>query len=282
MANDNTEFDVIIPEIWSSDMLEALYEEAGAVNRVSNVSGEVAALGDKLNLPNDVAFSVNDVTASSGAVTDQDVTILSAQLTIDKWKEVTFQVVDKAAKQAQKIWMPAWRNSSFSALAQQIESDVLALYSDVTTYTGGDSTSQANEDLLTAAFGQLLGNKLGKKLENPNESSWIFHTSQWESLRKAKVYGDANITGESVGGGLKKKIPDIYGIPVYFNTQVGSTGGARQNLLLTRDAFACGIQSNPEFKELSSTGLARRYCANVLYGVKTRKEDRAALIKTRA
>lgn len=281
-SEDNTALDVLIPELWSQQMLEGLYQAGEVMNRVQRVDGEVSALGDILHLPLMAAWSVNDVTAATGAVTDQVNTPTEQQLTINQWREVTWSVVEKSAKQASKSWPEDFKRDAIRAIKQDVEAKVLALYSDVTSYTQGDSSSQAGEDILTAAIGQLMGNNLGDALRDPNRATFAFHTSQWESLKKIKEYSQAQITGESMGGAMKMSIPNLYGIPVFFNTQVASSGSARQNLLFIREAFACGIQSNPEFKELTSTGLNRRFNVNILYGVKTRAQDRAVLIKTKA
>lgn len=277
----STQLDKLIRELWSSDILAGLYEIGQATNRVTRVDGDVSAPGDILHLPAMPSLTVNNV-SSAGAVTRQTVTPTEAQLTVDKVKEVTIDVVDYSARQAGLDILEPFKRDAARALDEQMETDLLALYSDVSTYTDGDSTSNANEDLLTNAVQSLLTAKLGRDLKDPNRCSFVFHTSQWAQLKKQKVFSDASITGEAMGGGLKMGVPSIYGIPTFFSASVASSGSARQNLLFTKDAFALGVQNPIGVTPLAKVQLSEAVVVHCLYGVKTRAEARAALIKTKA
>ena len=278
----NTELDYIIPGEWSMNLLEAFYEDSGVVGRMAQVSGEVAAYGDILHLPAMPTISVNDVGAD-GALTKQQLSLTEAQLTVNKWKEATVEIIDKAAKQAKIDMIAAFRKDFPGPLLEQLETDALGLYSDVTTNTQGSSTVNADEDMLTAGIAQLLALKFGRALRDPNRATFVWHTSQWSVLKKLKILSDASLTGLPQGGAVSMKIPDIYGIPTLFSAVVVSASSARQNLLFLREAFAVGIQSNLDVREFN-TGLklTKAVGANILYGVKTRKENRAVLFKTKA
>ena len=282
MPMDNTELNVVIPEVWAGDVIASTYDPAAVINRVQRKDAEVSKFGDIIHMPASPGVSVNDVTAATGAVTDQDITFNEAQLTVDKWKEVTIQLVEKAAKQSFVDAVAALRPEFTKGLMAQMSSDLLALYSDVTTNSFGDSNSQINEDLVLQAINSLLDRDLEEFVSDPNMVSLFLHTSQWSQAMKNGNWTDASITAGPEGGGRQKTVKALYGVPVFYSTKVASASSARQNLLFVRHALALAVQKNIENRELVSTGLARRYNANCLYGVKTRLEARAALIKTKA
>lgn len=279
------EFDLVIPQIWSDDVLAIVYQEGVLINRIARHDRDIAAYGDTVNLPGMDTVSVNNVTQATGAVTDQDITLLNVALVINKWTEATIQVVNMATMQARFDVISNFKQDFSSALIKQIDTDIAALYTDVTTNVVGDATTQFNEDIATAAIGKLLDTQFAGALRDPNRVSFCLHSSQWKSVKKVSPWNEAQITGEAMGGTLKMTVPNVYGVPLYFSTVVASDGGnpaARQNLLFLREAFCIAIQKEIQFTELVSTGLAKRYNSNVLYGVKTRSQARAVLIKTAA
>ena len=276
----NTQLDYTIPELWAEQVLAQVYQEQSMVNRVDRVDGEVAAFGDILHLSAMPTVSVNDVSAA-GAVTNQQLSTTEAQLTVDKWKEATVEIVDKASAQSKFNAVEGFKAAFPGALMQQMEIDLLSLYSDVTTNVEGDGLSPINEDLITAAIGDLLSAKFGAFLRDPNRVTLELHTSQWAAMKKIAGYNHANLTGSSVGGQLQFPVPDVYGVPVLFNTQVQSSSSIYQNLLHLREAFAIGIQRNIQSETLARTALTTRITAHCLYGVKTRAQARAVLIKTK-
>jgi hypothetical protein len=277
----NAQLDFGIPELWPEEALAALYQEPSLVNRVTRVDGMVNAWGDILHLPAMPTFVANDV-SSDGTVANQQVSLTEVQLTVNQWREATVEVVDKAGVQSKINALEAFRRDLPRILMEDMETKLAALYADVTSNTFGDSTSVMNEDLATQAINSLLDAKLGSALRDPNRVSFVLHTSQWQHVKKVDGWSNAANTGQATGGALQFSVPSLYGIPTFFNTQIASASSARQNLLFVREAFALGIQRNFQITPLAKTKLSTRVAAHVLYGVKTRAQGRAALIKTKA
>lgn len=280
MAIDNTELDVIIPELWSEDLLSGTYQAAQVANRVQRVDSDVSAFGDTLHLPAMPQISVNDVTAATGAISVQDLTLTENQLLVNKWKECSFTFTNKATKQAKLDAIAAFKKDSPGAMIDQCETDLLGLYSDVTTNVVGSSTDVINEDLLLAAMVKLLNSKFGAAMRQSDRVSFVFYTGAFAQVKKVDVWNSAQITGYNEGGQMNMTVDALYGVPVFFNANVVSASSERKNLLFLREAFALGVQKNIGFQEIPNTGLARTFAADWLYGVKTRAESRAVLIKT--
>lgn len=280
MANEitNTEATVLIPEIWQPRMLEARYSQAKMLPRILDVSGQVAKMGDILHIPIEPVVSVNDVTQATGAVTNQALTPTEQQLTVNKWKEATIDVVDMTNYQSELDLIAAFVPSFGKAIGEQQDTDILALYSDVTTNVLGGSDATIDEDMVLAAISKFLDLKI--PTENPNDMTFMFHTSVWKQLKKIARYNDANLTGMSQGGVVRQSIPDLYGIPTYFTALVPTSSLAKQNLLFHRQAFACGTQKNFRVEFLARTKKSTPVSGDILYGVKTVRQNHACLLKS--
>ncbi len=273
-----TETLVITPEIWSQTMVDYMYSQPVVMNRVHRVDREVS-FGSKINLPQMPAMTVADVTATSGAVADQDYTYTEIELTINQWRHNTINLVRKAEIQANRDVLADFRRQFPDSLMADIDAQLLALHGDITTYTQGDANTIPGEDLLTAAVADLLGANLGGALRAPNRVSWVFHTSLWKSCKKVSGWVDAQVTGEAVGGRLKQDVPNLYGVPMYFSSQVVSSTG-RRNLLMLREALALGIQKGITIEQVPAESLSTKIAAHVLFGVKAYNQARAVKITT--
>ena len=101
MANEidaATEAREFIPIIYRPGFLKALYARAVAKARVLVADGDVKAMGGKLNIRIAAVGVVNDVTQTTGAITNQALTATMSQLLVNKWKDYSFEIVDMAVK----------------------------------------------------------------------------------------------------------------------------------------------------------------------------------------
>ena len=279
MSNEitNTEGAVFIPELWQAGFLKALYAKGVARPRVLSADGDVSEKGDILHIRIAPSLSVNDVGSTDGSVTNQSLTATEAQLTVNQWREVTFTILDKAMKQADDYLEPCLSSGVPAALASDIDAKILSLYSGLTTYTAVDASEGMDVDHMTSAFYSLANANV--PMDDPNNVSWFFHWKQWPVIKKMSQISSAQITGEGMGGILKFAVPDVLGAPVYFTTNV-QTSTTHQNMLIHREAFACGVQKNINMEKFARTAKAQTYSTDVLYGVKTVRASHGILINT--
>lgn len=285
MTNEtgNTALNVIIPEVWQKRIVSAIYDGGKVINRVDNVSGEVSRMGDILHLPNFPTLTVNDVTAATGAVANQTVTLTENTLTVDKWKEITMALVDKASKQAHSNIVDDFYNGAGDLLRQQMDSDVLALATDANfsaQTAQGDGSQPLDEDALAGAIGEMMESKFAEALDEAGRATFFLHAGEWRNLKKIGAFTHANLLGSAGASADKRALPDFYGVSTVLHTQVRVSAGIRYNLIALKEALAIGIQSNPEILELPRADLARRFNINCLYGVAFRI-DRACLLKSK-
>lgn len=281
MANEitNTEADKLIPELWRPKMLAGRYDEMTIGKRVLSVTGDVKAKGDILHVPIEPTVSVNAV-GSNGSVTNQALTPTEAQLTVDQWREATIDVVDKAQAQSIIDLVEAFQPAMSKAMAEDADGLLANEHSNITTNVVG-ATAQpydiVNEDLLTSAVQKLLDLKV--PIMNPAEITWFFDTAVWSALKKIAAFNNVNLTGEEVGGGLKMKIPDVYGIPVFFTTQI-KTSTTLKNLLLHKECLAWGMQKNFRLEMLGRVRKSQPVSADWLFGLKVVRNNHGVVVNT--
>ena len=281
MTNEttNTELDFIVPEIWQPKLLKAVYDSGKVVNRVDNVSGEIAAKGDILHLPNMPTITVNSVGAS-GSVTNQTITPTEAQLTVDTWVESTMTLVDKASKQSNGNIVEDFYTGAGAALRQKMDIDLLALATSANfsaQTAQGDGTGPLGEDELAGAIAEMMESKFAEALDEADRATFFIHAGEWRNLKKISAYSHANLLGNGGYSATSRKLPDFYGVGTVLHTQVRVASTIRYNLLALKEALAIGIQSNIGILELPRADLARRFNINALYGVK-RRVDRGCLM----
>lgn len=107
------------------------------VNR--NYEEEVAQYGKTVQIPFYGALTANDKTAGSD-VTVQDATSTSVSVTLNKHKEATFIIedIDKALSRGDLL--QGYMGSAITALAEKVETDLLALYSGLSQEIGTAGT----------------------------------------------------------------------------------------------------------------------------------------------
>lgn len=273
MANEleSTEFAALTPEVWSPRYLRAMYSVPVASQRVLNLADDVKGPGDKIHVPTEPRLTVGSVFAD-GTAANQSVTPSDTEVLIDKIKHCSVEVVKYAQRQARQSLMDAFPSSAGKALMEQIDVDILALQSELTTNSVGSSDAYLGEDELAAAVQKLLAQRLNP-LAFPDEFTFVFADNQYASLSKLRLIADAAYRGES-GSAVNAWTKKVLGIPAYITAEVASSSG-RQNLLFHRECFAWAAQKMPGIEKASGIGAGKitdRYTSWNLYGVKTVRE----------
>ena len=153
MANiTNTTATPFIPEIWANTALEVLRNNivlAPLVTKDTDITGAFS-VGSKLHIPYPGTFVANDKAANT-AVTKQTPTSTDTTVTLNKHKEVSFVIEDFARAQANPIAMQAYMAAAIPALAEQVETDLFALYSSFSTTPIGTSGTDLAASVLRTA-----------------------------------------------------------------------------------------------------------------------------------
>lgn len=272
-----TSLDLIKQQFWRGQLLQQAYASMGPVNRVLNVTGDVAGKGDKLNIDIMPAITVNSV-GSDGALTTQTLTPTEAELTVDKDYAATIEIVRTARRQTLESLETSFVPQAGGALGAQIVTDVLALQSGI-SQTAGDGTGRIGKDELLKAISNAIAIDL-PAVEMPGLFTYALSELEYAGLKKEGLFTELQQSG--VAGGFTARIGDVFGVPTFFSSKVATSGGERKNLFFHREAFAWGIQKNMEFREADGLANAKNTIVKIvwaLYGVKTVRATYATVLR---
>jgi hypothetical protein len=276
----NTEADAAIVEKWRLIALKALFAKMVSKNRILSVTEDISEMGDVVHIKINPKPTVGDITPTTGAFTAEAVTIANADISINKWKYVAHDVVDKADIQSDLDLVQNFSQAFVPALGEQIESDILALQSSATTNAAiGDPTGSPFGDDLIIPAGLVLDD-LDISLE---ERSWMLAPVCVAQLLKNDKWVDADKTG------LPKTVRstgflnlDLYGVPAYRSTKVATSGAIRKAMLFHREGLGVGIQKNIKMEKFARTQFSTPFAASVLYGVGVIRNNHVQVVNAKS
>lgn len=296
MANISvTEAAAFIPEIWAATALGALKANTVMAQLVSrDYEDEIARAGDTVNVPKRGALTVNDK-AEDGAVTLQNPAATTVQVVLTKHKEVSFLVEDVAKAQANQDIIEGYVKDGMIAIAHQIDTDLTALESDLTTHTAIDATTGLGDDDVREAR-RVLNSAMIPLVDR----NIVLHEDAEKELLGIEKFTSADYGAE--GSAVREaSIGRRFGFNFFMDQKIKVDTAVCQNLAFHRDCFALVTRPLPPVPPdmgaksvvMEEDGIAIRviYSYNptylgvqvtldVLYGVKTLDASRGVVILT--
>lgn len=278
MANEIglSQLTATVPDIVRETALKARYAKAKVLKKVLNVDADVAKKGDRVSLPLMPSLSVNDV-GSGGSVTRQQLSITAPEVTIDKHKECTVDVEDIATRQSAISVLKEFSGAMGSALAAQQDSDLGALYS---TLTGQGAVGSATApDPMDDAMIRLARQFMDDDDIPEEDRVWVLSPSAHNDLLALARFSEAQNTGFSRGVQIEGgRVSRLYGDDVLVTTKVATTGSARANLYIHKEALGIGTQKNFTITPLAKVQLSEAVTGSVLYGCKVVRSDHGVVV----
>jgi hypothetical protein len=273
MANFTTTTSaVFIPEIWSVETLRAAEKALVMAPLVKRYDALVKQRGDTIHIPHVSNLTANPK-AQNSEVTLQTVTELDTTIAVDQWKEVSFEIEDIVKVQSQYDLRSEYTSKAGYAIAQAVDSDLLALYSSLATVDVGTYGVDLGDTEIVSAL-QLLD-----EADAPLEDRFlVIAPSQKAAIMKLDKFVKADYLGQYDQPTPVKRGPnnrylwgDIYGIPTYYTNQIPVTAGTptqTHNLLFHREAFALALQLSPRTQaSYWQKDLSWLVTADTIYGV---------------
>lgn len=276
---------VFIPEVWSAETLraqEAALVVAPLVKRYDNL---VKGRGDTVHIPEVSNLVANDKVANTD-VTLQSPTESEKSISISNWKEASFLVEDIVKVQSNYDLMAEYTNKAGYAIAQVIDSDLLALW---TTFTNPP----------VGAYGTDIGdNEIVGALQAVDEANapledrfFVIKPSQKAAIMKLDKFVRADYLGQYQNPTPVKRGPnnrylwgEIYGTPVYYTTQVPVTAGTpdqTHNVLFHKEALALALQLAPRTQGTYwARSLGWLVTVDTIYGVAGLRGDHGVEVKS--
>lgn len=115
------------------------------VNR--EYENEGGQLGSTVSIPVPSAISATSVTPGPTPPNNTDLTSTSKTITLDQWKEARFYMSDKDKLQVARGYLPTTASEAIKAIANVVDSAILAQYVDIYNHAGTAGTTPFATDL---------------------------------------------------------------------------------------------------------------------------------------
>lgn len=255
--------DKFLPEVWSKQLQIATQSNLVAGKLVKRFDSEVSSFGDTLHVPKISNLSATSKSAST-QVTFNAPTEGSIDLLINAHYECSFLIEDRLDAQSKYNLAEEYKVKQSYALSKQIDTDILALQTNLTQSVGTSGTPPSDLNVLRAI--QYLDDA-----DAPYEDRAFIMKP---SLKASLLAIDRYVSQDFVGMDLPVKnglFGQRYGIPFFVSTNVpNDSNGNPINQLIHKEVYCCAIQKNVEMKnDYIIEYLSQAYVAQVLYGVLT-------------
>jgi hypothetical protein len=277
-----------IVKLVAADALPALMGNLVMGNLVNrDYEPALAHAGDTINVPIPPTLVANNI-AEGGTVQTQNPNLGNAQIVLNTHAEATFQVPDVTKILAVPDLLKLYMQPAVVALAERIESDLLALYPQFTVNAAvGTAGTALTEAVVDAAETALFSTKVPASAPK----YLVVDANSYSALRQIPRFSEYNSVGEAglrvIVDGAVGKMKDFYIFRSQFVGKTGSSPVTTHNLAFTRDAIGLVVRRLPqplpgtgaiaEYAELGNFGmrvtmsyqpntLAQQFTVDVLYG----------------
>jgi len=248
------------------------------INR--NYESVLASAGESVNVPIPPVMSRNNI-AETGSVQTQSPTPGNATINLNQHAESSFQIPDVIKVLSHPGLLAMYMQPAIIALAEGLETDLLALYPQISA-SAGSSVAAISEDAVDDAETTLFTAKVPSSMQK----FLVLHPTPYGTLRQIARLTEADKVGSglSILTGRVEQLKDFFVLRSSFVTLSSSV---YYNLAFARDAFALAIRRLPipepgtgaigEFVEMGNFGmrvltsynattLAQQYTVDMLYG----------------
>jgi hypothetical protein len=220
-------------------------------------------VGSKLHIPYPGTFVANDK-ATNSPVTKQVPTSTDTTVTLNKHKEVTFLIEDFTRAQANPVAMQAYMQAAIPPLAEQVETDLFALYSSFTGSVGASGT-----DLSAAAIRAVNKKFTDNKIVRGNRNL-VISTKDTAALLADSSLQQFFAFNEGARGDVSTGLvtDNLYGVRIHESQLVPVVAGSpnsTKNLALDPGAIIMAVRSLPDAP--AGTGAAQAVVKDPMSGL---------------
>src|SRR5882724_8714403 len=277
-----------IVKLVAADALPALVGNLVMGNLVNrDYEPTLAQAGDTVNVPIPPTLVANNI-AEGGTVSTQNPNLGNAQIVLNTHAEATFQIPDVTKVLAVPDLLRVYMQPAVIAIAEKIESDLLALYAGFSANSPlGTAGTPVTEALLDQAETLLFQ----AKVPSSAPKYLTVDSNTYSQMRQIPRFSEFQNTGEAglraVVDGTIGKIKDFFVFRSQYVQKTGSSPINTHNMAFTKDAIGLVIRRLPqplpgtgaisEYAELGNFGvrvvmsyqpntLAQQFTVDVLYG----------------
>jgi len=256
-----------IVKLVAVDALPALVGNLVMGNLVNrSYESTLAQPGDTVNIPIPPTLVANNI-AEGGSVQTQNPNLGNAQIVMNTHAEATFQIPDVTKVLAVPDLLRLYMQPAVIALAEKIESDLLALYPQ---FTGNPIVGLPGTAVTEAVIDQAETALFNQKVPASESKYLVVDGATYSALRQIPRFSEYRTAGEAglraVVDGSIGKIKDFY---VFRSQFVGKTGTApvtTHNLAFTKNSIGLVMRRLPQ--PLPGTGAIAEYAEFGNFGIR--------------
>lgn len=240
---NNTTNAVFIPTIIANKCLQRFASYMDVAKNVSrDTDWTTATVGETIQVAKTGSVSANDKAAGSN-FTKQNPTGTSTSVVLNKHKEVTFTIDDVTKVLENQDTQMRYAEDGAIALAEAVESALLALHTSIQNTITWNRTSATTIDSSLLAVRRFFTDQKVPKLEQ----RYVYvDSSIYNDLLATDKYSryDARGDGKSIQDG---QVIRTYGLEIHESQLVPTTGSpvAYHNLAYTKNAFVLASRPLP-------------------------------------
>lgn len=246
MANN---LEQVIPQLLAQGVLAL--RSACVMPRLVNTDYDVEAKkkGATIDVPIPSAVAVRDVVPGPNLVAAGDSSPTTVPIPLDKWKEAPFYLTDKERRETLDGVIPMQASEAIKAIAEQINSDIMANYKAFFGFAGTPGTTPFASSTSDATATRRV---LHKQLAPKTDRRFVLDPDAEANALDLRAFQDTSWTGDPnaiIEGELNKKL----GFSWWMDQQVPEhTVGTNDGNYTTNAAgYAVGVK---EVTTISGTG----------------------------
>jgi P22 coat protein - gene protein 5 len=255
-----------IVKLVAADALPALVGNLIMGNLVNrDFEPTLANAGDTVNVPIAPKLVANNI-AESGSVTTQNPSLANAQIVLNTHAEATFQIPDVTRILAAPDLLKVYMQPAVIALAEKIETDLLAMYSLYTANAAVGGSATITEAVLNAAEQALFN----AKIPGGQRKILMVGDSPYTALRQIPRYTELQTAGYVING---QPSPIAEGMllrgtsfDIFRSQYITKVSTLYHNLAFVRDAIGLVVRRLP--MPLPGTGAVAEYAEMGNFGMR--------------
>jgi hypothetical protein len=226
----------------------------------------LAQAGDTVNVPIPPTLVANNI-AEGGTVTPQNPNLGNAQIVLNTHAEATFQIPDVTKVLAVPDLLKLYMQPAVVAIAEKIETDLLALYSQFSSNTpvgtAGTAITEAVVDSAETALFQA-------RVPASSPKYLVVDPATYSALRQIPRFSEYYTAGEAglraIVDGAVGKLKDFFIFRSQFVPKTGSSPVTTHNLAFTKNALGLVVRRLPQ--PLPGTGAVAEYAETGNFGIR--------------
>jgi hypothetical protein len=256
-----------IVKLVAADALPALVGNLVLGNLVNrDYEPVLAQAGDTVNVPIAPQMVANNL-AEGNSVQPQNPSLGNAQIVLNTHAEATFQIPDVTKVLAVPDLLRVYMQPAVVAIAEKIESDLLALYAG---FSANSPLGTAGTPITEALLDQAETVLFQAKVPSSAPKYLIVDSNTYSQMRQIPRFSEFQNTGEAglraMVDGTIGKIKDFYVFRSQYVSKTGSSPVGTHNLAFCKDAIGLVIRRLPQ--PLAGTGAIAEYAELGNFGMR--------------